>query len=552
MTDGTERGTDPGGTSGTGETSGAIGTRAMSTSGTKSTSGTSGTVTGTTGARTPGAGRLSGGMAALLATDRRRLLLVLGLAVVVGVFTATVPLLRDWFDLRVYYGAVDTWVHHGGSIYDYRVPGTTYGFTYPPFAALGMLPMALVGLHTAIAAALLLNLAALTLVTGILVGPELRRYRWFGCALAACLLALLEPVRDTFSFGQVNLVLLALVLSDAWLLSRGRGRWAGVGIGLAAAVKLTPALFIVLLLLGRRRRAAGVATAVAGAATALAAWAMPDASRFYWTDALWDTTRIGRLDYVSNQSLQGVLARLVAPQEPSRALWATLALLLLCVWARRTWRALADEDWIAAFALTGLAACLVSPITWVHHLVWLLPSFAVLLRRRRLRVAAALYAVLCSSVVWLWFDDASGLDGFLGSNTYTWITLGLLLWLPVGQPRPARPALSRRASATPAAPSTAAPAISAAPDQPSPWSSGGAAAIGPALFTGWAVPGRAVVAGRAARPGRAAGPAGAEGPAAGTARVSSSVPTGSTRPAAAKPQSSSERASSYTAGPPPA
>ncbi len=37
-------------------------------------------------------------------TDRGRLLLVLALAAVVTVFTATVPLLRDWFDLRVYYG----------------------------------------------------------------------------------------------------------------------------------------------------------------------------------------------------------------------------------------------------------------------------------------------------------------------------------------------------------------------------------------------------------------------------------------------------------------
>ncbi|WP_406480894.1 glycosyltransferase 87 family protein [Streptomyces sp. NBC_01615] len=453
-------------------------------------------------------------------TDRRRLLFVLGLAVAVAVFTATVPLLRDWFDLRVYYGAVDTWVHHGGRIYDYRVPGTTYGFTYPPFAALGMLPMALVGLRTAIAVALLLNLAALGAVVWVLVGPALRRYGWFGFALAGCLLALLEPVRDTFSFGQVNLLLLALVLSDAWLLSTGRGRRAGVGIGLAAAVKLTPALFIGLLLLARRWRAAGVATAVAAAATALAAWAAPGASRFYWTDAVWDTARIGQLAYVSNQSLQGVLARLAAPDEPSRAAWATAALLVLCVWAWRTSRALADEDWTAAFALTGLAACLVSPITWVHHLVWLLPSFAVLLHRGRPRIAAALYLVLCSSVVWLWFDDASGLDGFLGSNTYTWITLGLLLWLPVGQSRVGRVPLSRRARATPPAPRPAAPAMTVASDQSAPSLSAGAA-------------------------GRAAGPAD------GTRRVSSSVPTGSTCPAAAKPQSSSERASSYTVSPPP-
>ncbi|MFF3615246.1 glycosyltransferase 87 family protein [Streptomyces sp. NPDC002580] len=500
---------------------------------------------------------------AVLGTDRRRLVLVLGLAVAVAAFTATVPLLRGWFDLRVYYGTVDTWVHHGGRIYDYRVPGTTYGFTYPPFAALGMLPMALVGLNTAIALGLLLNLAALASVVTILVGPALRRYGWFGFALTACLLALFEPVRDTFSFGQVNLVLLALVLGDAWLLAGGRGRWAGAGIGLAAAIKLTPALFIVLLLLGRRRRAAGVATAVAVLATALAAWVAPDASRFYWTDALWDTDRVGRLAYVSNQSLQGVLARLVAPEDPSRALWATAALLVLCVWARRSSRALADEDWTAAFALTGLASCLVSPVTWVHHLVWLLPSFAVLLRRRRPRVAAALYGVLCSSVVWLWFDDASGLDGFLGGNAYTWITLGLLLRLPAGQRREAFPAMRRRARATPAAPRAAAPAMPATADQSRPSPSGGASAAG-----------RGVAAARAAGPGRAAGPAGAggaedagageeaagaegpgvgaEGPAAGTARVSSSVPTGSTRPAASKPQSSSERASSYTVSPPPA
>ncbi|MEV4448804.1 MULTISPECIES: glycosyltransferase 87 family protein [Streptomyces] len=458
-----------------------------------------------------------------LDTDGRRLLGLLSLAVAVGVFTATVPLLRDWFDLRVYYGTVDAWVHHGGRIYDYWVPGTTYGFTYPPFAAVTMLPMSLIGLRTAIAVSVVLNLAALAVVVWILVGPALRRYGWYGYALAACLLTLLEPVRDTFSFGQVNLLLLALVLSDAWLLSTGRGRRAGVGIGLAAAIKLTPALFIGLLLLGRRWRAAGVATAVAAAATGLAAWAAPDASRFYWSDALWDTNRIGRLAYVSNQSLQGVLARLAAPGEPSRAVWAATALLFLCVWAWRTSWALADEDWTAAFALTGLAACLLSPITWVHHLVWLLPSFAVLLHRHRTRVAAALYAVLCSSVVWLWFDDSSGLDGFLGSNTYTWITLGLLLWLPAGQSRVARTPLRRRARATPPAPRPAAPRIPAASGQPP---------SGPSADPVLACTG--------------------EAPAAGTDRLSGSDPTGSTCPAAAKPQSSSERASSYTVVPPPA
>ncbi|SEC13015.1 alpha-1,2-mannosyltransferase [Streptomyces misionensis] len=453
-------------------------------------------------------------------TERGRLLLVLALVAAVVAFTATVPLLRGFFDLRVYYGTVHTWVHHGGLIYDYRVPGTPYGFTYPPFAAVLMLPLAVLGRSAAIAASLLVNTAALAVVLRVLAGERWRRHGWYGWVPALCALALFEPLRDTFSFGQVNVVLLALVLADAWLLTSGRGRWAGAGTGLAAAIKLTPALFIGMLLLAGRRRAAGTAVAVAAAATALAAWVDPAASRFYWTEALWDTGRVGRLDYVSNQSLQGVLARL---GETGRPLWATAVLLTLCVWAWRTRRAAAARDWTAAFALTGAAACLVSPITWVHHLVWLLPSFAVLLRAGRRRLAGVLYAVLCSSVVWLWVDDASGLGGFLGSNLYTWITLGLLLGLPVGQPRAALP-LARSASATAPAPSPASPTPTAVPGQPE---------SSPPV------------------PDTAAATGAAEAAGLGFGRSPSREPTGSTSPFAAKPQSSSARASSYTAKPPP-
>jgi alpha-1,2-mannosyltransferase len=453
-------------------------------------------------------------------TDRGRLLLVLAVVTCVTVFTATVPLLRGWFDLRVYHGAVDTWIHHGGRLYDYRVPGTMYGFTYPPFAAVAMLPMALLGLHTAIAVALLLDLIALAVVVRIVVGPAWRRHGWYGCALGVCALALFEPLRDTVSFGQVNLLLLALVLIDAWLLATGRERWAGIGIGLAAAVKLTPAIFIGLLLVALRWRAAALATFVAAGATAFAAWVAPGASRFYWTVAMWDTSRVGDLAYVSNQSLQGILARL---GEPDRVVWAAAVVPVLCVWAVRTRRAAVAGEWVTAFALTGLTACLVSPITWVHHLVWLLPSFAVLIRAGHPRVAGALYAVLCTSVVWLWVDDASGVDGFLGSNIYTWITLGLLLWLPIGQLPTERRFLGRSSSAITAAPPSAAPAIAPVVGQSEASSSSvGVAATGRTSGPGW-----------------------------GRTRSASSDPTGSTRPAASNPQSSSARASSYTAKPPP-
>ena len=337
-------------------------------------------------------------------------------------FMLTVPYYRGWFDLYVYYGTLDDWLWHGGHIYDYLLPGTPYGFTYPPFAALCMLPMALVPRPVAVGVAFALNTAASAYILRRLVPG-------WPPVVVVCLFVMLEPVRDTFSFGQVNLLLLALVLTDL-----RPHRLSGVGIGLAAAVKLTPVLFIGSLLLARRWRAAATATGVAVAATAGAWLLAPGPSRRYWTGALWDTGRIGDAAYVSNQSLRGMVARLGDPG--GGWLWPPLVLAVLAVWAYRSHR-LDDQDGqddqLTAFALTGAAACLVSPVTWVHHLVWLLP--ALVLAR-----SVVAYLVLCSSVVWLWRFDASGVAGFLGSNAYVWLTLWLLGLSRWRLPRPARPA----------------------------------------------------------------------------------------------------------------
>ncbi|MFD9869829.1 glycosyltransferase 87 family protein [Streptomyces niveus] len=388
---------------------------------------------------------------------RRGPLLLGALCAGVTTFVATVPYHRDWFDLWVYYDAVRHWTGaegglRGAGLYDYRVPGQVYGFTYPPFAALCVLPLSLLSWPVALTAGIVANLGALALILRRLAEPVIRRHgldRWTSYTLILCMLALLEPVYDSISFGQVNLLLLALVLTDARLLSTG-SRWAGIGIGLAAAVKLTPAIFIGYLVVTRRRRAAGTAVAVAVGATLLALLLAPGASYAYWTSALWDTSRIGDLSYVSNQSWQGVLARLAAPHEPERLWWALGVLAIVGLWAYRVDKARAAGDIRGGIALTGAAACLVSPVTWVHHLVWLLPALAVLADRaleppRRggpLTVAVGVYVMLCSYVVWLWRYDASGVDGFVGANAFVWTALALLLTLPLRSPDPEFRALS--------------------------------------------------------------------------------------------------------------
>ncbi|MEU9131147.1 glycosyltransferase 87 family protein [Kitasatospora sp. NPDC048540] len=386
----------------------------------------------------------------------RRVLVLAGLALAVGVFIAVIPGHRGWFDVGVYYGTVHHWTG-GGALYDYVHPNSTMGFTYPPFAAVCMLPMALVGWHTAVAISVVLSALAAAALLYWLVDPVARRLgwnRWFTFGVAGCLLGLLEPVRDTFSFGQVNLLLVALVLAD-WKLLTGapqRCRYAGIGIGLAAAFKLTPAVFILYLAVTRRRRATLVAAGTAVGATLIGRLAAPEASHAFWTDLLWNTNRVGSLGYVSNQSLQGMIARL-APDVPGRAAWALAVIGVLALWAYRVHRAAAAGDELTGFALTGLTSCLISPITWIHHLVWVLPALVLLAdaglrepvgsarRGRLLAAAAAGYVVLCSSVVWLWRFDTAGVGGLIGGSTYLWITLGLLIALPV---RPAAAARSGR------------------------------------------------------------------------------------------------------------
>ncbi|MEV4657191.1 glycosyltransferase 87 family protein [Micromonospora sp. NPDC049301] len=377
-------------------------------------------------------------------TTRRRVLTVAALVAVLSVAIAVLPGHRGWFDVGVYHGAVGHWVR-GEDLYEWTT-WNGYGFTYPPFAAVSMLPMAALAWYPTIVANLLLTALAIAFLLHLLVDPLARRHgwsRWYAFALACCLLAGLNPVRDTVSFGQVNLLLVALVYLDLWLLERG-SRLAGVGIGLAAAIKLTPAIFIGYLLVTRRWRAAGTAVGTAVGATVLAATVAPDATRTFFTEALWDTDRVGELAYVSNQSLLGLVARL-DPAHPDRRLWLVLVVAVLVVWAVRVRHAVRVGDERAGFALTGVTACLVSPVTWVHHLVWLAPGLVVLAAstlpwptvdaaaRRRLRAGVVGYVLLCSGLVWVFANGSAGVPGFVGANAYLWVCVGMLVRLPVRQ-----------------------------------------------------------------------------------------------------------------------
>ena len=231
------------------------------------------------------------------------------------------PPLHGFFDLHVYRGAVLWWLQ-GEPLYSFELEPGPKGFTYPPFAAVLMVPLTWLPAGPVAILMLAASVAVVGLVTGWLVGPVARCHGsspWFPVALAVPAVLALEPIRETLGQGQLNMFLFALVLADVVALRRGRA-WSGLGIGLATAVKLTPGLFVVFLLLIGRRRAAVVATGTVLAATLLGFVVDAGTSWTYWTSTLWDTSRVGRLANPWNQSVLGLLAYVSDPEPPERLL----------------------------------------------------------------------------------------------------------------------------------------------------------------------------------------------------------------------------------------
>lgn len=258
-------------------------------------------------------------------------------------------------------------------------------YTYTPFSTLAFIPFGLLpgGYDKYIwMAANLLLLVGIVALCRKMLGERMSARVVATSALTAVACTFLEPVRTTLFYGQINLVLMALVLWDA---SRGdRSRLRGVGVGLAAGIKLTPAYFVLYYLALRRWRAAIVA-AVTFVATVAGSWlVLPSDSRQYWTETFFESTRIAPDTHPSNQSLRGVVAHITERPAPV-VLWLVLALAVVAVSMWIAVRLHAQGERLLAVTVAGLSAAVVSPFSWSHHWVWFVPLLVYIAHRAATR-----------------------------------------------------------------------------------------------------------------------------------------------------------------------
>lgn len=317
-------------------------------------------------------------------------------------------------------------------------------FTYPPFAALSFAPLQLIG--AAGSAAVLTTLSGLGLYCVVaLCGRELGLTSQY-TILLGLLCCALEPVLRTFRLGQLNIVLVALVLIDCLVTPP---RYRGVLVGVAAGLKLTPAIFIGWFLLRRDWKAAGLSAASGSATVLLSALVSPQPTWQFWTRFWYDPGHIGGVAYVDNQSLYGVLVRLLRTEHPAGIVVFAVDVITLALGAFAASRHAAADRQLTGLAVVGLTGLLVSPISWSHHWIWLIPALLVLGDQRRWCTLA-----LGAGISYLapqWWTPAGNLREFHSSWDQQLLCAALPLWglLFLGRmsmkARRTRPATAERA-----------------------------------------------------------------------------------------------------------
>ena len=268
----------------------------------------------------------------------------------------------------------------GYQLYTFRTRGLP--FTYPPFAALLFYPLAFLTepqsmlLITAIICVLCYWCAYL-----LYSYARSRSWRlplqkhlghWGMVSLIAALIWMCGPWRLTTHFGQINAIILMLILADFMRPATRVPR--GVLLGIAAGIKLTPLAFGLLLLM--RKDWKGIATLGASfaATVGIGFLVIREESLTFWFHAVHDTSRVGWFSYFDNVSIMGTLTHAGLQHHLTATalsvVQVALTLLIVLVTAVLLIPLIRARALMAQLALTAFMMMQISPISWSHHNTW--------------------------------------------------------------------------------------------------------------------------------------------------------------------------------------
>lgn len=271
----------------------------------------------------------------------------------------------------------------------FAIPDSHY--IYPVPLALALVPLSY--LQPRVAAALVSVLSAFLIFLALL---RLSRYAQSERSQLLMFLGMLfMPTLYTLYVGQVNGILLALVVFALDSSLKEKYLQAGVLVGLAAIIKVSPAAVLLIFLFRQKWMAVIGALAVCLVAFALSELVVRGSTMQYFTGvmpSLWEAKPHHATPI--NQSFRGWLLRLLSSTKWShpvrdyaadvRGISILFAVFLSTLTAVTLWLARAKELTRRQIYLEAgmVLSCitLISPLGWDHSFILLLPAMAAMMR----------------------------------------------------------------------------------------------------------------------------------------------------------------------------
>jgi len=421
------------------------------------------------------------------------------LALILVFFLLYIPFLTTQFfqmldeqsiDLPSFYFAADVTFNHHESPYQAtcwmdlqrQLEQKVFPYLYPPPSLLFFLPFSWFSYPVVKTAMLVLNHLSLLFLLYLLLfrifrlpwtlksanREDMNFLPWLVLPVMMLYTLQFNPIAVTLNHGQVNIIVMVQICLF-WICLREDKPAALTALPLALAIilKTYPALFLPLLLLRRRIRVAAWALGYAVAVTLVSLVVLPHETWGDWMNSVLPTGGYGKIPFYLfspaiplNQSINGFTARLILNPDyaltidsaPARWVPTLLAGLILgsLVWVSlrmnsRSRLFYRDEE----IVLVLLSLFLVAPLSWEHHLVFVLPAALLALKHMlegRLTLAAAIPVGLAVCVL-AWpltyvfqIHDEGALSLLISLKTYAtvvlWVYFLVLLWRarPADQP----------------------------------------------------------------------------------------------------------------------
>lgn len=267
-------------------------------------------------------------------------------------------------------------------------------YPYMPSAAMIFAPLVCVpptvGLTILYFAAIGCLLLTLRMLFAMVRGANLAlASRAFEVGLFTVALASHYIIRD-LDDGGPNLIVLAMIVGGVYCVWRASDRAGSFLFGLGIAIKATAALFLPFFVWKREWRLAGSATLAA--AVLIVSPALRMGPRTWWQHQVqWFRSAVGFFvgrnpaatqyygDLITrNQALKPAIVQLLGGGATSASVASPVAIVLLvgvfCLFTRARYAARGDPRWLLECSAALIVALLLSPSTWVQHIVLIIPA----------------------------------------------------------------------------------------------------------------------------------------------------------------------------------